>query len=194
MKRRKKIAKPGFRRFMLPAAELLRFAALGIIGVTVALIGAFMSFKELIWPLFTNVGLGWDNLLAQALGVDDPRQITHTVGGLLLAAGAFIAYRNIRAFFLQLNTATGEPGKGTVVSGYIRKQQLARGPKIVALGGGTGLSTLLRGLKQYSSNITAIVTVSDDGGSSGRMIQDLASSPPATCATALSPSPMPKNG
>jgi uncharacterized cofD-like protein len=46
-------------------------------------------------------------------------------------------------------------------------------PKIVAIGGGTGLSTLLRGLKQYSSNITAIVTVADDGGSSARLRREM---------------------
>ena len=41
------------------------------------------------------------------------------------------------------------------------------GPNVVAIGGGTGLSTLLKGLKQYTENISAIVAVSDDGGSSG---------------------------
>jgi uncharacterized cofD-like protein len=50
-----------------------------------------------------------------------------------------------------------------------QKQQLAQGPKIVVIGGGTGLSTLLYGLKEYTSNITAVVTVADDGGSSGRL-------------------------
>ena len=48
-----------------------------------------------------------------------------------------------------------------------------RGPKVVAIGGGTGLSTLLRGLKQCTSNLTAIVTVADDGGSSGRLRREL---------------------
>ena len=48
-----------------------------------------------------------------------------------------------------------------------RTQQ--RGPKVVAIGGGTGLSTLLRGLRSHTSNITAVVTVADDGGSSGRL-------------------------
>ena len=47
------------------------------------------------------------------------------------------------------------------------------GPRIAAIGGGTGLSTLLRGLKRYTKNITAIVTVADDGGGSGRLRQDL---------------------
>jgi uncharacterized cofD-like protein len=54
-----------------------------------------------------------------------------------------------------------------------QKRFLARGPRIVAIGGGTGLSTLLRGLKEHSSNITAIVTVADDGGSSGALREEL---------------------
>ena len=54
----------------------------------------------------------------------------------------------------------------------------SRGPRIVAIGGGTGLSTLLRGLKSYTSNITAIVTVADDGGSSGRLREELGILPP----------------
>lgn len=52
------------------------------------------------------------------------------------------------------------------------KRILARGPRIVAIGGGTGLSNLLRGLKDYTSNLTAIVTVADDGGSTGRLRQE----------------------
>lgn len=52
------------------------------------------------------------------------------------------------------------------------KRILGRGPKVVAIGGGTGLSTLLRGLKGYTSNLTAIVTVADDGGSTGRLRQE----------------------
>ena len=50
-----------------------------------------------------------------------------------------------------------------------QRVSLAKGPRIVALGGGTGLSNLLRGLREYTSNITAVVSVSDDGGSSGRL-------------------------
>ncbi len=67
-------------------------------------------------------------------------------------------------------------------------QPLSRAPKIVAIGGGTGLSTLLQGLKAHSSNLTAIVTVADDGGSSGRLRQDLGMLPPGdirNCMTAL---------
>ena len=68
------------------------------------------------------------------------------------------------------------------------KRYLARGPRIVAIGGGTGLSTLLRGLKGYSANITAIVAVADDGGSSGRLRQQLGIVPPGdirNCIAAL---------
>ena len=58
------------------------------------------------------------------------------------------------------------------------KRLLIKGPKIVVIGGGTGLSTMLRGLKYYTSNITAIVTVGDDGGGSGKLREDLGMLPP----------------
>lgn len=65
---------------------------------------------------------------------------------------------------------------------------LVKGPKIVVVGGGTGLSTMLRGLKKYTSNITAIVTVGDDGGGSGVLREDLGMLPPGdirNCILAL---------
>lgn len=62
--------------------------------------------------------------------------------------------------------------EGNMVDAIYNKRFLSRGPKIVAIGGGTGLSTLLRGLKDYTSNLTAIVTVADDGGSTGRLRQE----------------------
>ncbi len=68
------------------------------------------------------------------------------------------------------------------------KRILVKGPKIVAIGGGTGLSTMLRGLKQYSSNLTALVTVADDGGGSGMLRDDLGMLPPGdirNCILAL---------
>ncbi|MGN0968203.1 MAG: uridine diphosphate-N-acetylglucosamine-binding protein YvcK [Oscillospiraceae bacterium] len=66
--------------------------------------------------------------------------------------------------------------------------QLSRGPRIVAIGGGNGLSTMLRGLKAYTRNLTAIVTVADDGGGSGMLRQDLGMPPPGdirNCMQAL---------
>lgn len=69
------------------------------------------------------------------------------------------------------------------------KRKLEKGPHIVVIGGGTGLHTLLRGLKQYTSNITAIVTVFDSGGSSGLLRNELGVLPPGdirNCLVALS--------
>ncbi len=69
-----------------------------------------------------------------------------------------------------------------------RARQLRQGRRIVVIGGGTGLSTLLRGLKKYSDNLTAIVTVADDGGSSGRLRRELGVLPPGDfrqCIAAL---------
>lgn len=73
-----------------------------------------------------------------------------------------------------------------------QRKHLGRGPKIVAVGGGTGLSVLLSGLKEYTSNITAIVTVADDGGSSGRLRQQFDILPPGdirNCLVALADAP-----
>lgn len=72
------------------------------------------------------------------------------------------------------------------------KRQLLRGPRIVAIGGGTGLSTLLEGLKEYTSNITAVVTVADSGGSSGRLRETFDILPPGdirNCLVALADAP-----
>ena len=71
---------------------------------------------------------------------------------------------------------------------YAQHLRLSMGPHVVALGGGTGLSTLLRGLKRYTRNITAVVTVSDEGGSSGRLRQEWGMLPPGdirNCIVAL---------
>jgi len=79
-------------------------------------------------------------------------------------------------------------GNDQLVDRLYQKRVLERGPKIVVVGGGTGLSTMLHGLKEYTSNITAIVTVADDGGSSGRLRKDFDMLPPGdirNCLVAL---------
>ena len=81
------------------------------------------------------------------------------------------------------------PGRDRALSEIIYNYRfLQKGPRVVALGGGTGLSTMLRGLKKYTGNLTAIVTVADDGGSSGRLRQEYRILPPGDfrqCITAL---------
>lgn len=76
----------------------------------------------------------------------------------------------------------------TLVKASARYHRRERGPRIVAIGGGHGLATLLRGLKEHTANITAIVTVADDGGSSGRLRRELGVLPPGdfrNCIAAL---------
>lgn len=78
-----------------------------------------------------------------------------------------------------------------IVEVLYRKRSRRKGPKIVTMGGGTGLSTLLRGLKEYTDKLTAIVTVADDGGSSGRLRRELGVPPPGDfrqCIAALADS------
>ncbi|NYE57323.1 gluconeogenesis factor YvcK family protein [Carboxydothermus ferrireducens] len=78
--------------------------------------------------------------------------------------------------------------RGNVIEELYLRKKLLRGPKIAVIGGGTGLATLLRGLKHYTSNITAIVTVADDGGSSGRLREEMGMLPPGdlrNCLVAL---------
>jgi uncharacterized cofD-like protein len=91
-----------------------------------------------------------------------------------------------------LNKALLEPfvelDPEAVVNAVYRYRQQERGPRVIAIGGGHGLSMLLRGLKQYTSNVTAIVTVADDGGSSGRLRRELGVLPPGdlrNCIAAL---------
>lgn len=80
------------------------------------------------------------------------------------------------------------PGRPLVedLAEYRRRQ---RGPRVVTIGGGHGLATLLRGLKAYTRNLTAVVTVADDGGSSGRLRESFGILPPGdirNCLAALS--------
>ena len=87
--------------------------------------------------------------------------VVGVIGVVLAGIGA---YRLLRALMDPLQKGgIDQP----LVELIYQKRFLARGPRIVAIGGGTGLSTLLRGLKEHTSNLTAIVTVADDGGSSG---------------------------
>lgn len=98
------------------------------------------------------------------------------VGGLILGSSLlFWALQQLgRNIITPLRPDTGESVPDLILAYQMRNQ----GPEIVAIGGGTGLSNLLRGLTAYSRNITAIVTVADDGGSSGRLRRDLGILPP----------------
>jgi uncharacterized cofD-like protein len=83
--------------------------------------------------------------------------------------------------FVQINRSILAPlalDPPDLIEALVEYQRAGRGPKIVAIGGGTGMPTLLRGLKAHTANLTAVVTVADDGGSSGKLRRDLGVLPP----------------
>lgn len=92
------------------------------------------------------------------------------LGGLIVMVAIMRLGRNLVEPFRH-------PDEDIATSLYDYSQR-KRGPHIVAIGGGTGMPTLLRGLRDYTNNITAIVTVADDGGSSGRIRRELGMLPP----------------
>lgn len=116
------------------------------------------------------------------------------VAGIIIILGilcVIFAVKRILKSFMMVLMPSPARGKSTLVDKIYEKRILEKGPKIVVVGGGTGLSTLLTGLKQKTSNITAIVTVADDGGSSGRLREEFGVLPPGdirNCLVALADS------
>jgi uncharacterized cofD-like protein len=109
------------------------------------------------------------------------------LGYIFMGLGIVLIGLGIRQFLYSIVNALMPERQRGIVDALI-EMRLTRGYKIVAIGGGTGLSTLLRGLKRYTANITAVVTVSDDGGSSGRLQKELGILPPGdirNCLVAL---------
>lgn len=109
-------------------------------------------------------------------------------GTAILLLGILVITISVKEVLKSIIKAVFPDNVNTPVKSVYQRQYLRRGPKIVAIGGGTGLSVLLRGLKEYSSNITAIVSVADDGGSSGRLRGSLGILPPGdlrNCLVAL---------
>jgi uncharacterized cofD-like protein len=159
-----------------------------LIGLVTIFFGSMMAFNIQVQSLTREVNLAVSNAVGLFSTPEQTDLIVHWLGAILMILGmalAAIAVRKVLVHFIETLNPSMKTGR---VGAYVRRQQLAQGPNIVALGGGTGLSTLLRGLKQHSSNITAIVTVTDDGGSSGKLIQDKGMIPPGdirNCLVAL---------
>ncbi len=151
-----------------------------LIGGIVALCMATALFQDMIGPvgwlaLVTNVGL---------------RSVHLALGAVWLAVlgsiGVVVAVYRLNVSLL---AAFRRRDQTEVVDVVFRHRARQRGPHVVAIGGGHGLNTLLRGLKEYTDHITAIVTVADDGGSSGRLRRELGILPPGdfrNCIAALS--------
>lgn len=166
-------------RWLQPGLGIKRWLVLMIIATV--LIG--LGFAYLLLDIYqANPSSRIAGFLSMSALAPWLRIIVLAGGGMLLLVVSMLNLnRSILKPFIK-------PGK-EVIEVVARHRRLGRGPKIVAIGGGTGLSTLLRGLKEYSANVTAIVTVADDGGSSGRLRRSLGLPPPGdirACLAALS--------
>ena len=170
-------------KWLYPGMGVKRWLALLAAGLLLLSIGVSFFYVQIYRTLeFTGAG----SPIAYVLTL---QFLVHWLRGLLLASAgvacvAFAVFRLSRS----LVSVFIQPGQESIVDAVYRRRVRERGPKIVALGGGTGLSTLLRGLKDHTDNLTAIVTVADDGGSSGRLREELGLLPPGdfrNCIAAL---------
>ena len=153
---------------------LLGTTLLGV-GLAVFVLEVYRTTPETWWlPLLSAASLRF---------LDRPLRV-------LIFGGLGLALMTIGIWGLNRSIISPFVRPGYRVADTLRKhRQRDRGPRIVAVGGGHGLSALLRGLKAYTHNITAIVTVADDGGSSGRLRRDMGILPPGdirNCLAALS--------
>src|SRR5690606_22164384 len=141
--------------------------------LAVAVLGILLMGLGLAVILNTRfIGLLEDRLLTllRPEGAWTPA-LGFATGGGIAAFGALLSVAGLRQAARALVAAVWSGSGEALAHRIYDRHQLQRGPRVVAIGGGTGLSTLLRGLKRYTSNITAIVTVADDGGSSGRLTE-----------------------
>jgi uncharacterized cofD-like protein len=151
------------RRWLAPGIGIKRWLLVVFAGLLVLALGVAHFLRQV------SRDLEPDGLAGSLIGLLTLQFLPFALRGLVagsvgLALVVVGAYRTIRALMGPLRKGSGDQ---PLVELIYQKRFLARGPRIVAIGGGTGLSVLLRGLKEHTSNLTAIVTVADDGGSSG---------------------------
>jgi uncharacterized cofD-like protein len=143
-----------------------RWALLTLIGIILAAVGAclaaaYVAVDLSLWVMEQFSRTTHVLLDSVALGIG------------FLAGGVLLVAIGLRGTLKAVERAySGSGANGDFLETALRRRKLEHGERVVALGGGTGLSTMLRGLKEYSSNITAIVTMADDGGSSGRLREE----------------------
>jgi uncharacterized cofD-like protein len=170
-------------RWFAPGLGVKRWYLFILLGVTMLGVGLAMSLLELYRTDST------DPVLLSILSFVSLRFLPRFLrvlifGGLGVGVVVFGIWRLNNAL-LRPYVRPGHP----LVEELTNYRRLERGPRIVTIGGGHGLSTLLRGLKAYTRNLTAVVTVADDGGSSGRLRESFGILPPGdirNCLAALS--------
>ena len=171
-----------FLKWFYPGMHIKRWIALTIIGVAIMTFGLSYLVREAYLTGFTFPGFMYYVTL---------QFISRYVRGAMFMIGAagliLFSIWKLNQSLISVLVPNRNPEESLVNTIYTQRF-LRRGPKIVAIGGGTGLSTLLRGLKEYTGNLTAIVTVADDGGSSGVLRRELGVLPPGdvrNCIAAL---------
>lgn len=168
-----------FKRMMLPG--LKRWIVIVLVGIAVIIFGVFLMLGHHPVAVTTEV---IRRALSHATDL-----VPYTVSGLIvLGCGATIIVVAVYRMIASVLGAYEPNEREAIPDALYKRRHLETGPKVVVIGGGTGLSTLLRGLKAFTNNITAIVTVGDDGGSSGRLREELGVLPPGdirNCITAL---------
>lgn len=171
--------KRAFRKYSLPGLKRwIFFLVLGLLAVT---FGVALVFKA--HPVTRIAQASWSILSWVA------DHVPPTISGVVaISIGVFVLlYSFFNANKQVLNLVA--PEESSLFETLDRAHMESKGSKIVAIGGGTGLSNMLKGLKSYTSNITAVVTVADDGGSSGRLRESMDIVPPGdmrNCIAALS--------
>ncbi|HEX2998931.1 MAG TPA: gluconeogenesis factor YvcK family protein [Armatimonadota bacterium] len=161
----------------------LLLATFGVVLISVGALGVALIANMVIFDLLGDV----NNFFRLHMG----RPVTAVVvplGLALIIAGVLCLALGIRGVVHSITSVISPQSQKRLADVVFRKRYLQHGINIVVVGGGTGLSTMLRGLKEYTSNITAIVTVADDGGSSGRLQKEFGMLPPGdirNCLVAL---------
>ena len=171
---------PRLPRWLYPGMHLKRWLVLLFAGIAILGLGAAIFLRDLYRTTAADEILVVYWLTGAWLEPQVRATLVATLGIVLTGIGMWGLMRSVVSPFIGRNDS--------VMEVLYTKRYLARGPRIVAIGGGTGLSTLLRGLKGYSANITAVVAVADDGGSSGQLRQQLGIIPPGdirNCIAAL---------
>ena len=168
-------------KWLSPGLSIKRWLLISVGGVLLASLGFAISIK--LTPIFWIIAL-----LKSLLGFITEILPYYVSGPIVLLCGLLLLLWGQSRTVSTITEAFRLEGDAELVDVLLAHRRLYRGPKIVVIGGGTGLSTLLRGLKSYSANITAIVTVADDGGSSGRLRREIGVLPPGdirNCLAAL---------
>jgi len=165
---------PGWVKFLLPGIGVKRWLFLTLGSVVLIAFGVVCLVGQSGMRGLYDLVFKRLPLLVRPLG-----------GALFLALGAFgVGYGLLRAVRSVLAAVSPKAG-GSLGEALYQARVLRSAPQVVALGGGTGLSTLLRALKPYTANLTAVVTVMDTGGSSGRLREELAVLPPGDVRNCL---------